>query len=155
MSTIATQVPGGTSPRQTGPGEHAGENWRSSGRGVEGVSSRGWRSKASRPGSHQAAPAGGNLAAADITLSDDELGQLTDASSEDRSGRSLPPDLLEAQTNLSRDAKTTMREVGSTTYDWTRLGLKIGRLALGCMSYGNPTTPSSKVVTKEVVTTEN
>jgi hypothetical protein len=58
-------------------------------------------------------------------------------------------------TSDTRDAKTTMREVGSTTYDWTRLGLKIGRLALGCMSYGNPATPSSKVVTKEVVTTEN
>ena len=41
-----------------------------------------------------------NLAAADITLSDDELGQLTDAYSkiEIRGGRY--PGLLEAQTNL-------------------------------------------------------
>src|SRR5215211_2303321 len=59
MSTMATQVPGGTSTRQTCPGEHAGENWRSSGWGVGGVLSRGWRSRASRPGSQQAAPAGG------------------------------------------------------------------------------------------------
>jgi hypothetical protein len=97
-----------------------------------------------------------NLAAADITLSDDELGQLTDASLEGRSGRSLPRPPRSPDQPLTRGTqKTTMREVGSTTYDWTRLGPKIGRLALGCMSYGNPTTPSSKVATKEVLTTEN
>jgi hypothetical protein len=41
MSTMATQVPTRTPSRQTGPGEHAGENWRSSERGVEGVLSPG------------------------------------------------------------------------------------------------------------------
>jgi aryl-alcohol dehydrogenase-like predicted oxidoreductase len=41
-----------------------------------------------------------NLAAADITLSGDELGQLTDASSKIEIQGGRYPDLLEAQTNL-------------------------------------------------------
>src|SRR5829696_1568697 len=140
----------------TGPGEHAGENWRSSGWGVEGVLSRGWRSRASRPGSQQAAPAGGKPR----SRRHHTVRQRTGPAHRRLLGRSIravatPTSSKPRPTSDTRDAKTTMREVGSTTYDWTRLGPKIGRLALGCMSYGNPTTPSSKVATKEVLTTEN
>jgi hypothetical protein len=154
---VATQFPAETVLPQTGPGEHAGENWRSSGRGVEGrtvprvakqgvetrlaPSCTGWRKTSQLPTSHRPTT---NWASSPTPTRRSRSGAVaTPTSSKPR------------PTSDTRDAKNDNEGGWIDHVRLDQTGTEDRPAGAGLYELWESHNPSSKVVTKEVVTTEN